>query len=214
MNIVLEGGRDMKQSFKMKYRSVISVVLALFIASALVGLSYKSWYSKNINVSFNAVNTRNVTYKLFYAVDANDDLVDERSVTKYVKTGATDVKIIIPANKLSKFRLDFGLQPGVVNISKLKINGHVKVKLDDFASYKVENIDGSELKDDGSITIVSDQVDPYMLVNKVFNIYPGYDIDWIKLSLFFGVIFVIFYAFFMLALYEKKKKRKEFYDYY
>lgn len=204
----------MKQSFKMKYRSVISIVLALFIASALVGLSYKSWYSKNINISFNAVNTRNVTYKLWYAVDANDDFTEERSVTKYVKPGSTDVKIIIPANKLSKFRLDFGLQPGVVNISKLKINGHVTVKLNDFATYRFGNIDGSELKDDGSITVVSDQIDPYMLVNKVFNIYPGYDINWIKLSLFFGVIFVIFYAFFMLALYEKKKKRKEFYDYY
>ena len=204
----------MKQSFRMKYRNVISLVAATIIALGMVGAGYKSWYAKNINVSFNSVNTREATYKLYYAENAEDEFSSDKYITKKIKVGKNDVKIVLPISHLAKIRLHLGSNPGVVNLSKFKINGMRSVSLDDFSENQYKNTDGEEVKNDGSITIVSDQDNPYMIINKTFNIYAGYDINWGKLVAFFCTIFVIFYAFFMLALYKKQKKKKEFFEYY
>lgn len=204
----------MKQSFRMKYRNVISLVAAAIISLVMVGAGYKSWYAKNINVTFNSVNTRDATYTLYYVENAEDKFSSDKFVAKKVKVGKNDVKIILPIPHLAKIRLYLGSYPGVVNLSKFKINGMGSVKLDDFSENQYKNTDSEEIKDDGSITIVSDQNNPYMIIDKTFNIYAGYDINWVKLAAFFCTMFAIFYAFFMLALYKKKKKKKEFYDYY
>ena len=171
----------MKQSFKMKYRNVISLV---------------------------------ITYKLYYTEDIKSDFSKNKYVSKQVKQGSKDVKIIIPADKLAKFKLDFGSHPGVVNISKLKLKGRVTVKLNDFVNYIYLNFDSTEVMADGSVTLISEQDNPVMMVNKMFNLYKGFDIDWLKLIALFSILYAFFYAFFMLILYEKKKKQKEFYDYY
>ena len=204
----------MKPSFIMRYRNIISLVAATLIALGVVGASYKSWYAKNINITFNSVNTRDTVYKLYYTVDAKDAFAADRFVTKKVKAGDNDVKMILKVPHLAKIRLYLGSYPGVVNLSKFKINGMGSVKLDNFADNEYKNADSVEVQGDGSVTIVSDQVNPYMIINKVFNIYIGYDINWVKLVSFFCSMFVIFYAFFMLALYRRKKKKKEFFDYY
>ncbi|MBR1600578.1 MAG: hypothetical protein IJ677_03270 [Alphaproteobacteria bacterium] len=204
----------MKQNFLMKYRNTISLILATVIALVIVGASYKSWYDKNINITFNSVNTREVTYKLYYTTDYKDKFSADKFVAKKVKIGNNDVKIILPIEHLSRIRLDLGNRPSVINLSKFKINGKGSVKLENLAENRYENTDGAEIKGDGSITIDSEQSNPYMIVNKVFNIYAGYDINFVKLISFFCTVFIIFYTFFMLALYRKRKKKKEFYDYY
>ena len=204
----------MKQSFRMKYRNVISLVVAAIISLVMVGSGYKSWYAKNINVTFHSVNTREATYTLYYTEEAKDKFSSDKFVAKKVKIGKNDVKIILPISHLAKIRLYLGSYPGVVNLSKFKINGMGSVKLDDFSENQYKNTDSEEIKDDGSITIVSEQNNPYMIIDKTFNIYAGYDINWVKLIAFFCTMFAIFYVFFMLALYKKKKKKKEFYDYY
>ncbi|MBQ8482106.1 MAG: hypothetical protein IJ532_06185 [Alphaproteobacteria bacterium] len=198
----------------MKYRNIISVVAAFLIAAGIVGASYKSWFAKNINVTFHSVNTREASYKLCYAVEKDEKLSTDKCINKKVKIGKNDVKIILQEPHLSKIRLYLGSYPGVINLSKLRINGMGSVKLDNFAENKYENADSVEVKEDNSVTIISEQNNPYMIIDKTFNIYEGYDINWIKLVSFFCTIFVIFYAFFMLALYKKKKKKKEFFDYY
>ena len=204
----------MKPSFIMKYRNIISFVAATLIALGVVGASYKSWFAKNINITFNSVNTREAVYKLYYAVDAKDEFAADKFVAKKVKVGNNDVKMILKVPHLAKIRLYLGSYPGVINISKFRINGMGSVKLNNFAENEYKNSDSVEVQNDGSVTIVSEQDDPQMIINKVFNIYIGYDINWIKLVSFFCSMFVIFYAFFMLALYRRKKKKKEFYDYY
>lgn len=204
----------MKQSFRMKHRNIISLVMAFVFTACIIGAGYKGWLKENINVQFTAFASREVALTIYYAQDAKDNFSAEKKVTKRISRGGNDVKIIIPAKKLAKFKLVMNLRPGVINISKLRVNGRVTAKLDDYASNKYINFDSVELIADGSITLISEQVDPAIIINKQFNMYPGFDVDWIKLSVFGGVLYAVFYAFFMLALYKKKKKRKEFYDYY
>lgn len=204
----------MKQSFIMKYRNAISLVAATVIALGIVGASYKSWFAENINITFNSVNTRDAVYKLYYTVDAKDKFTAGKVVTKKVKVGNNDVKIIIKEPHLAKIRLYLGSYPGVINLSKFRINGMGSVKLDNFTDNEYKDADSVEVKGDGSVTIISEQNNPHMIIDKIFNIYAGYDINWVRLVSFFFSIFAIFYAFFMLALYRRKKKKKEFYDYY
>lgn len=204
----------MKQSFKMKYRNVISLVMAFVLSVSIVGGSHKHWMAENISLSFNSFNAKDITYKLYYTEDIKSDFSKNKYVSKRVKQGSKDVKIIIPADKLAKFKLDFGSHPGVVNISKLKLKGRVTIKLNDFVNYIYLNFDSTEVVADGSVTLVSEQDNPVMMVNKMFNLYKGFDINWLKLIALFSILYAFFYAFFMLILYEKKKKRKEFYDYY
>lgn len=204
----------MKQSFKMKYRNVISLVIAFILSVSIVGGSHKHWMAENISLSFNSFNAKDIVYTLYYTKDIKSDFSKKQSVSKRVKQGSSDVKIIIPTDKLAKFKLDFGSHPGVVNISKLKLKGRVTIKLNDFVDYIYLNFDSTEVASDGSVTLISEQDNPSMLVNKMFNLYKGFDINWVKFLAFFSILYAFFYAFFMLILYEKKKKRKEFYDYY
>lgn len=204
----------MKQSFRMKYRNVISLIAATLISAAIVGASYKSWLSKNINISFNAQSTRDITYKLVYTEDQQTPIENGASVSKFVKTGTTDVKIVLPAQKLVRFRIKFSDRPGLLNISKFKINGQVSMAFDDFAKFNYVNMDSVEVMPDNSVTIISDQSGASMSLNNIFNFYPGYDIAKVKVVVFFCSLFAIFYTFFMLALYKKKKKKKDIVDYY
>lgn len=204
----------MKQSFIVKQRNIISLIAAFLLASGAVGATYKSWYTENINVTFNGVTNKNVTYRVFYTVNGNDSFDGARAAGHTVKSGTTDVKIIIPAQKVARIRLYLGSHPGVVNISKLRINGNKVIKLNDFSDYEYKNMDSTEVMSDGSVTVISDQPNPYIDINKVLNVQRGCDINWLKVVGFFFSVFIIFYAFFMLALYRKKKKKKNFYDYY
>lgn len=204
----------MKQSFKSEHRKTISLVGALLIALMVVGGSYKSWCNQNINLSFNATNTEDVTYRLYYTTDVKENFSAKKSTAKSVKSGTHRVKIVIPAENVAKIRLNIGNRPGTVNISKLKLNGHASVDLSDFSDHEYINIDEEEILPDGSITLISEQDNPYIGIRTMFNMHKGYDLDLIKIGLFFGSVFLIFYAFFTLALYEKKKKKKDPIDYY
>ena len=204
----------MKESFKMKYRNTISLVVATLIALMVVAGTYKSWCDKNINLSFNSTNAAEITYKLFYTTKATDNFNSKQVVSVPVQEGKHNVKMIIKAPSVSKIRLNIGSYPGTVNISKLKLNGHASVDLSDFSSHEYINIDEEEILPDGSITITSEQDNPYISIKSVFNMHRGYDIDYLKAVLLFGSVFVVFYTLLMLALYEKKKKKKDLTDYY
>ena len=204
----------MKQSFKSKYRKTISLIGALLIALMVVGSSYKSWCKQNINLSFNVTNTGDVTYKLYYTTNVKENFNSRKVVAESFKSGTHKVKMLIPAENVSKIRLNIGNRPGTVNISNMKLNGHASIDLSDFSEHEYINIDEEEILPDGSITLISEQDNPYIGIRTMFNMHKGYDIDFIKVGLFFGSVFLVFYAFFMLALYEKKKKKKNPLDYY
>ena len=188
--------------------------MATLLSVGIAGSSYKSWYAENINISFNIVSTKNITCKVLYTENGADKFSPSKVASKTIKSGSNDVKIVIPASKLARFRLYFGDQPGLLNFSKLRINGDKVIKLDDFVSYEFNNMDSSEVVGDGSITLVSEQQNPYMYVNQVFNVKKGYDINFVKVGAFVLILFGLFFGFFMFALREKKKKKKDLLDYY
>ena len=204
----------MNQSFKSKHRKTIALVGALLIAFMVVGGSYKSWCKQNINLSFNSANTEKIVYKLYYTNDINEDFNSKKVVSEPVSKGNHSVKIVIPSENVAKIRLNIGNRPGTVNISKLKLNGHASVDLSNFSNHEYVNIDEEEILPDGSISMTSQQENPYIGISTMFNMHKGLDIDFTRVGMFFGSVFIIFYAFLMLALYEKKKKKKDPIDYY
>jgi uncharacterized protein (DUF1015 family) len=203
-----------KQSFKSKYRKVISLIGAILMALMVVGGSHKSWCTKNINLSFKSSSVTKITYSLFYTTSVADEFDDQKVVAAQVRTGVHRVKMIIPAHKVAKIRLNINDRFGSVNISKLKLNGRNGVDLSDYSDLRFINVDDEEIVPDGSLMVSSEQDNPYIMVNRAFNVYKGYDIDFFKVGMYFGSVFLIFYAFFMLALYEKKKKKKDPYEFY
>lgn len=204
----------MKQSFKSKYRNVISLTMAMLLSLGIVGATYKSWYAENINVSFHAVTNNTVTYKIFYTGSKTASFDNKKMVKKTVKGGINDVKVVLPIAKMAKFRLGLGNKSGVVNICKLKIHGDKVVELNDFADYEFNNMDSVEVLSDGSVTVVSEDGEPYMNINQTFEIYPGMDVDFVRVGAFVLILFGLFYGFFMFVLKEKKKKKKNLLDYY
>lgn len=211
---MIEKGIMMKQSFKSKYRKVISLVCATLMALMVVGATHKSWCTKNINFSFKVTNVEKITFTLYYTTSVADDFDEKHTITKQVKRGTTRVKMIIPAQKVAKVRLNMNDRFGSMNLSKIKLNGYNGVDMSDYSDFRYINVDDEEIVPDGSLMVSSEQDNPYILVNRAFNVYKGYDIDFFKVAMFFGSVFIIFYAFFMLALYEKKKKKKDPYEYY
>lgn len=117
---------------------------------------------KNIIVSFTATAENDFTYEVYYTV-AREVWFDPEHVVAYDgKSGMHKYSIVIPEESIYRFRLDFGEKPGSVSIKDIRLDGAQQADLSNFENYRMTQIDKSQVNDDGSLTIISLQSDPFM----------------------------------------------------
>jgi len=179
---------------------IIATVIAVFA-------TMNEWYAKNIYVTYKVNGTKNLTYQVFYS-DTTDDKFNERqSIKQVVPAGVQVVKIILPTQKVVKFRLDFGVEPETVYIANFGLVGDKIIKFDDFSNFTYHHIDEYTTVAEGdALKIVSNQRDPYMVYKKDLGVTPGVDINWSKLlQIAFGTFFIAF----ILGLFLTRKKAEK-----
>ena len=167
--------------------AVLLTGLVLYFISAL-------WYSNAIIVSFNAEAKKDITYQVFYTGESGQTINEKQSVKKPIKSGNQKVEILLPIEKIMKFRLDIGVQPGKVVISDLQVKGGKNVKLN-YNDFGKNQIDKYEVKDGGKLYITSKQVDPYIWYKPELNLPAGMQIDWCRLIIISVLAFLLMYKF-------------------
>ena len=178
---------------------IISIVIALIATAA----SYNYWHDTNIRVTFHSDSEKELNYQVFYAEDNSGRFNASQSVRQIVEAGSNCVKIVLPSEHVTRVRLDFGQIPNKVTIKNFKISGDNTVEFTNFDNYKYNQINSHTTNEDGSLTIVSNRGDPFMITTEKLDIHPADDYNWLLMMLIAGSSFVI--ALLLMSLINKRK---------
>ena len=184
------------------------IFFSLIIAAIAVGATHNLWYQKGIKIAFTSNAAHDIQYQVFYTPEADGRFNEPQSVRQLVTAGVKAVEMILPAEKVARFRLDFGTKPETVTVSDIKIIGDTTAEIKNFNDYRYNQIDEHLTYKEGSVTITSNQGDPYMVTNDKLNINPAHIIDQHRVI---GIALAGFFATYLLgalisALFGKKKK--------
>ena len=193
-----------KVETKKTNKTLVNLITGIVVALIATVASYNYWHDTNIRVTFHADNKKELTYQVFYTEDNSGHFNEKQSAKQVVTSGSHNVKIVIPAEKIGRLRLDTGFIPGELTIKDIKVSGDNSVEFTDFDNYKYLNIKEHTANEDGSLTIVSDHGDPYIVTTEELDIFPGDDYDWLRMGLIAGGSFIV--AFLLAMLINRKKK--------
>ncbi len=167
--------------------------IVILITVAVLALLSKCWLSDKIIISFNSNAAKAVQYQVFYTEADGQKLNEKQSIAKNIAAGAQRVKIELPVPKIVKFRLDFGVAPGKVEISNLKLLGKNKIRLKDFNDFAFNSQIESKIIEKNKLTINSGQRDPFIIYKKELNFGSGLKIDWYILIILSTLSFLCAY---------------------
>lgn len=194
---------EIKSETKKTNKTLVNLLVGVLVAVTATAASYSYWHDTNIRVTFHADSEKELNYQVFYTEDYSGHFNEPQSVKQVVPAGSNCVKIVLPAEKIGRFRLDTGSNPGNLTIKNIKVSGDNTVEFTDFDNYTYKNIKKHTSNDDGSLTIVSDHRDPYIVTTEELDILPGDDYDWLRMGLIAGGAFIV--AFLLAMLVNKKK---------
>lgn len=194
---------EIKSETKKTNKTLVNLLVGVLVAVTATAASYSYWHDTNIRVTFHADSEKELNYQVFYTEDYSGHFNEPQSVKQVVPAGSNCVKIVLPAEKIGRFRLDTGSNPGNLTIKNIKVSGDNTVEFTDFDNYTYKNIKKHTSNDDGSLTIVSDHRDPYIVTTEELDILPGDDYDWLHMGLIAGGAFIV--AFLLAMLVNKKK---------
>ncbi len=141
-----------------KYFVLIITLFGLFLSKSL-------FISNCVSVSFNQNTTQPIEYQVFWTDDNHEKFSEHAQKKLTTKNNQTNVYIRIPNKKIKNFRLDTGIEPGVVEISDLKINGK-SLDLNNFN--KSADVESFVVKN-GKMIITSNKHDPYIVYKDIIN---------------------------------------------
>ena len=147
------------------------ILLLLLLMGLALFVTKSFWYfpSNGIEVSFTSQAEKPIAYQVFYTTSDKRSFNADEKATRSVKAGKHQVKIMLPVEKILRFRLDLGQFSQKVTISDLKVRGKTTVIMDKLSGFVLHQIDSSKQKGN-SFHFISNQPDPYIIYKTPVNI--------------------------------------------
>ncbi len=183
----------LKSIQKISHKHYIQCGLAVLLTGIILYFTASLWSYKNIVVSFNTKLSKDIQYQVFYTEASGQSFNGDQLVRKDVKSGTRRVEIVLPIEKIVRFRLDIDQNPGEVEISDFQIKGSGKIKFD-YNEFNKNQINKFKVKD-GKLYLTSNQIDPYIWYKKDLNITSGLRVDWCRLIIISVLAFLLMYKF-------------------
>ena len=156
----------------MIFRQTRHIILLVFLTGLALFLTKGFWFcpsEKAVRVSFTSQADRRVAYQVFYTTSQERSFNSEEKVTHDVEAGKQQVRILLPVEKILRFRLDLGQFPQEVTLSDLKVIGDKTVVMGKLSDFILHQIDSS--KQDGKFfRLTSNQQDPYLIYKSPLNL--------------------------------------------
>ena len=204
---------ELKQFFSAKYKEYCQLSLGkkafyttlgtLFIVINLF-MSFFLMRHNNISVSFDAEAAKDISYQVFYTAKMNVGLGGSNAISKSVPAGKNHVEMMLPTDKISRFRLDIGSYPGKVIIKNLKIKGLNFVTIDDVKALNFNQMTGV-VKEKGIFEFYSNQGDPYFVYKYDLNLSNKYT-DFFVCSVLI-LLFILFLYKVLCRIYSSWQKK-------
>ncbi len=166
--------------FKQKILVLVGVAL-LLLAGVVVSNKLttpgpvKKTYSKApLTVVLDWELTAPFNLQIFYTTEQNEHFNEKKSVKKSVTPEDKHLEIVIPEEKIYKFRLDFGSNPGQLELKNVEIIADQYINFNDWESYVYRNIEKVKIhKKENTVTLISTHRDPYMSWIHPFVLYKN-----------------------------------------
>ncbi|MBQ0033119.1 MAG: hypothetical protein KBT68_10015, partial [bacterium] len=106
---------------------------------------------------------------VYYTNGNPSNFLPRQHVDVAVKKGRNVVDVKIPVGVLAKLRIDFGIEPGLLRVSRVTLRGNGTVVLD-WRKFAFHDVEARMVSDDGSVTLFSKGNDPYAVYPEVLNL--------------------------------------------
>ncbi|MBQ8482104.1 MAG: hypothetical protein IJ532_06175 [Alphaproteobacteria bacterium] len=107
--------------------------------------------------------TKPIVLQVIYIKDKKDVFSQKVSVWKHVNPEDKHVELVIPADRIYNFRVDFKSKPGKMIIKNIEIKGDMYLNFNHWNDYRYANTDKTKVNDDNYLEIYSEQDDPHMV---------------------------------------------------
>lgn len=104
-----------------------------------------------------------VVLQVIYIKDKKDVFSQKHSVWKHVNPEDKHVELVIPADRIYNFRVDFKFKPGKIVIKNIEIKGDMYLNFNHWKDYRYANMDKTKVNDNNYLEIYSEQDDPHMV---------------------------------------------------
>ena len=171
----------------MIFRQTKHIILLILLTGLVLFLTKGFWLvaQKGVFVSFISQAKNPINYQVFYTSSENRPFNSQEKITQNVPAGKQNVKIMIPADKLLRFRLDLGQFPQEVTISDLKVMGKQTFTLDKLSDFILHQIDTSR-QQENAFQFFSNQPDPYIIYKSPLNLSAKW-----QLKIDYYILFII-----------------------
>lgn len=193
----------------MNLRQIKHIILLLLLAGTALFFTKGFWFfaEKGVLVSFTSQADRRVAYQVFYTTSQERSFNSEEKVTHDVEAGKQQVRILLPVEKILRFRLDLGQFPKEVTLSDLKVSGDKTVSMGNLSDFTLHEIDSS--KQDGRyFRLTSNQPDPYIIYKSPLNLQAKWQVR-IDYYIFFVILVIGLLAAHKIVQYLAQFKFKE-----
>ncbi len=193
----------------MNLRQIKHIILLLLLAGTALFFTKGFWFfaEKGISVSFTSQADRQVAYQVFYTTSQERSFNSEEKVSHDVEAGKQQVRILLPVEKILRFRLDLGQFPKAVTLSDLKVSGDKTVSMGNLSDFTLHEIDSS--KQDGRyFRLTSNQPDPYIIYKSPLNLQAKWQVR-IDYYIFFIILVISLLSAHKIVQYLAQFKFKE-----
>lgn len=116
---------------------------------------------ENNILSFTANTEEKFDFQIYYTVSADMSYDDEFSVIYPAEQGTHEYRIVLPLQDIYRIRIDFGTNPGKVNIKNIHLSSAPEADLNNFSEYSFSQLDNIEINEQG-LSFTSEGDNPLM----------------------------------------------------
>lgn len=148
------------------------LVIALFVV--LCWATNRVWLPRGIVFSADVEAEKHFVAQVYYCENPTDRFSPDRFVSAPVPRGRSKLWMLVPAKTIARFRFDFGIEPGTVSVSRMRLSGRNPAALDADGFSSFNDVDESGVPEPGSLRIVSGKKDPFAVYGKTLDVREAF----------------------------------------
>lgn len=176
---------------KEKMKKITKIISSIILTTIVLIITISIWTQKEMFISFNQKTDIGIRYQIFYTLNEKEGFNETYSIRYYADPTESEIKILIPQKHISKFRMDYGEFPEKVTISNLKLVGDQIIELNNFDDFSYSPAVENKIIENDTLTIISNQKDPYMVYKNILDLNEGTFIRPQKIAFICILIFLI-----------------------
>lgn len=146
-----------------RIRAGVKRLATLLVFLVLLAATRSVWIPSGIAFTAETEAEKHFSARIYYTEREGEAFSEERAVSVFVDKGRFRVWRLIPVRRIKRLRFDFGEAPGSVRVSRIKVLGRTRAKLNAGDFVFSPDVEERTAEKDGTLAIRSEKPDPHMV---------------------------------------------------